>query len=103
VAATEFVKWATSEEAQTILAKAAIVPVRTDLLDKIYVPLDPRYKVLGDALTKGRTPYSVVENAVFNDNNGPWAKMINQGVFGGNAQAAQAQAQQAAQQVLDRG
>jgi multiple sugar transport system substrate-binding protein len=44
-----------------------------------------------------------VENAVFNDNNGAWSKMINQAVFGGSAQAAQAQAQQAAQQVLDRG
>lgn len=102
-AATEFVKWATTEEAQTILAKASIVPVRTDLMDKIYAPLDPRYKVLGDALLTGRTPYSVVENAIFNDNNGPWAKMINQAVFGGNVQSAQAQAQQAAQQILDRG
>src|SRR4051812_11068302 len=34
--AQEFVKWATGEQAQTILAKAGIVPVRTDLTDKIY-------------------------------------------------------------------
>ena len=52
--AYDFVKWATSEEAQTILAKNAIVPVRTDLIDKIYAPLDPRYKVLGDGMAMGR-------------------------------------------------
>src|SRR3954468_4619470 len=40
-AATEFVKWATDEEAQTVLAKQGIVPVRTDLIDKIFAPLDP--------------------------------------------------------------
>jgi len=102
-AAEEFVKWATSEEAQTILAKAGIVPVRTDLTDKIYAPLDPRYKVLGDEMAKGRTPYSVVENAIINDNNGPWAKMINQAVFTGDIKGAQAAAQKSAQSLLDQG
>jgi multiple sugar transport system substrate-binding protein len=102
-AAEEFVKWATSEQAQTILAKAGIVPVRTDLTDKIYAPLDPRYKVLGDEMAKGKTPYSVVENAIINDNNGPWAKMINQAVFGGDIKGAQAAGQKAAQSLLDQG
>jgi multiple sugar transport system substrate-binding protein len=100
-AAQEFVKWATSEEAQTILAKAGIVPVRTDLTDKIYAPLDPRYKLLGDEMAKGKTPYSVVENAIINDNNGPWAKMINQAVFSGDIKGAQAAGQKAAQSQLD--
>jgi multiple sugar transport system substrate-binding protein len=100
-AAQEFVKWATSEEAQTILAKAGIVPVRTDLTDKIYAPLDPRYKVLGDEMAKGKTPYSVVENAIINDANGPWAKMINQAVFTGDIKGAQAAGQKAAQSQLD--
>ena len=102
-AAQEFVKWATGEQAQTVLAKAGIVPVRTDLVDKIYAPLDPRYKVLGEAMAKGKTPYSVSENAIFNDNNGPWAKMINQAVFNGNIQKAQSTAQQAAQSLIDQG
>jgi multiple sugar transport system substrate-binding protein len=102
-AAREFVKWATDEEAQTILAKAGIVPVRTDLTDKIYAPLDPRYKVLGDQMAKGRTPYSVAENAIINDNNGPWAKMINQAVFGGDIKGAQTAGQKAAQSLLDEG
>lgn len=100
-AAEEFVKWATDEQAQTILAKAAIVPVRTDLVDKIYVSIDPRFKAFGDGMAKGRTPYSVVENAVFNDGNGPWAKMINQAVFGGDVKGAQAAGQKAAQGLLD--
>jgi multiple sugar transport system substrate-binding protein len=102
--AYDFVKWATSEQAQTILAKNAIVPVRTDLVDKIYAPLDPRYKVLGKAMATGQTPYSVVENGIINDNNGPWSKMINQAVFGtGEVGAAQAAAKTAAQQIIDKG
>ena len=102
--AYDFVKWATGEEAQTILAKNSIVPVRTDLVDKIYAPLDPRYKVLGDAMSTGQTPYSVVENAIINDNNGPWAAMINKAVFGtSDVKAAQATAQKAARQIIDKG
>ncbi|MEV6156911.1 sugar ABC transporter substrate-binding protein [Nonomuraea sp. NPDC052129] len=102
--AYDFVKWATSEEAQTILAKNAIVPIRTDLIDKIYAPLDPRYKVLGEAMSTGQTPYSVVENGIINDNNGPWAKMINEAVFGtGDIKAAQTAAKTAAQQIIDKG
>ena len=99
--AQEFVKWATGEQAQTVLADNGVVPVRTDLIDKIYVPLDPRYKVLGEAMEKGRTPYSTVENALFNDNNGPWAKMINRAVFDGDIAQAQEEGQQAAQSIID--
>src|SRR4051794_25519268 len=102
-AAQEFIKWATDETAQTVLAKEGIVPVRTDLITKIYAPLDPRYKLFGDMMAKGKTPYSVVENAIFNDNNGPWIKMINQAVFTGNIKQAQASGQQAAQSLIDQG
>jgi multiple sugar transport system substrate-binding protein len=102
-AAQEFVKWATDEAAQTVLAKEGIVPVRTDLIDKIYAPLDPRYKLFGEMMAKGKTPYSVVENAIFNDNNGPWIKMINQAVFTGDIKQAQASGQQAAQSLIDQG
>ena len=100
-AAEEFVKWATDEEAQTILAKASIVPVRTDLVDKIYVAQDPRFKALGEGMAKGKTPYSVVENAIINDANGPWATMINKAVFTGDVEGAQAAAQKAAQGLID--
>jgi multiple sugar transport system substrate-binding protein len=102
-AAQDFVKWATSEEAQTVLANKGLVPVRTDLVDKIYAPLDPTNKIFGQMMAKGKTPYSVVENAIFNDNNGPWIKMINQAVFTGDIKGAQANAQKAAQSLIDQG
>jgi multiple sugar transport system substrate-binding protein len=102
-AAQEFVKWATDEQAQTVLAKEGIVPVRVDLIDKIYAPLDPRYKTFGEMMAKGHTPYSVVENAIFNDNNGPWIKMINKAVFTGDIKGAQADGQKAAQSLIDQG
>ncbi|GGJ65871.1 ABC transporter substrate-binding protein [Streptomyces brasiliensis] len=102
--AYDFVKWATGKTAQTILAKNSIVPIRTDLIDKIYAPRDPRYKVLGDAMSTGQTPYSVVENGIINDNNGPWSTLINQGVFGTrDIKSLQATAQKAAQQIIDQG
>ncbi|MCW2811146.1 MAG: hypothetical protein JWP61_1604, partial [Friedmanniella sp.] len=80
--AQDFVKWATDEEAQTFLAKNGSVPVRTDLVGKIYDPQGEPYKVFGRLMGIGKTPYSTVENGVFNDNNGPWVKMIHDSVFG---------------------
>jgi len=79
------------------------VPVRTDLVPKIYAPQGPAYKVFGDLMGIGKTPYSVVENAVFNDNNGPWVKMINDSVFGPDLSAAQANGQKSAQALIDAG
>lgn len=100
-AAREFITWATGEEAQTLLAKTGSVPVRTDLVDEIYAPLDPRFGVIADAMADGRTPYSVVENEIFNDNNGPWVTMISEATFGGDIEAAQEKAQAAAQSIID--
>jgi multiple sugar transport system substrate-binding protein len=101
--AEDFVKWATDEEAQTFLAKNGSVPVRTDLVGKIYSPQGPAYKVFGELMGIGKTPYSVVENPIFNDNNGPWVKMINDAVFGPDLAAAQANGQKAAQSLIDGG
>jgi multiple sugar transport system substrate-binding protein len=100
--AREFVTWATGEQAQTVLAENNITPVRTDLIDKIYAPRDPRNKLFSQALDKGRTPYSTVENELFNDNNGPWVQMINRAVFDGDIAEAQKQGQEAAQEIIDR-
>ena len=101
--AEDFVKWATDEQAQAFLAKNGSVPVRTDLVDKIYSTQGEHYKVFGDLMGVGRTPYSVVENPIFNDNNGPWVKMINDAVFGGDIAAAQQAGQKAAQALIDAG
>ncbi|MCU1572218.1 MAG: hypothetical protein JWO93_300 [Micrococcaceae bacterium] len=103
-AAWDFVKWATDDEAQTILAKNSIVPVRTDLVESVYASADPRNALFSKALKTGKTPYSVVENQLFNDNNGPWATMINESVFGGvDIKAAQKKAQDASQQIIKTG
>lgn len=102
-AAWDFIAWATSEAGQKVLADNSITPVRTDLFDTLYYPKDPNNVVFGEALLKGHTPYSVVENAVINDNNGPWARLISEAVFGDDVEAAQAKAQTAAQEIVDRG
>jgi multiple sugar transport system substrate-binding protein len=101
--AADFVKWATDEEAQTFLAANGSVPVRTDLVPTIYAPQGEAHKLFGELMGIGKTPYSVVENAVFNDNNGPWVKMINDAVFGPDLAAAQAEGQRAAQALIDAG
>lgn len=97
--AWEFIQWATGEEAQTVLARKGIVPIRTDLYKSIYEPLNPKYKALAQAMLEGRTPYSTVYNALFNDNNGPWIKMIQDAVFRGDIQGAQRAAQQRAMAI----
>jgi multiple sugar transport system substrate-binding protein len=99
--AWEFVEWATGEEAQTILAEQSVVPIRTDMLDDVYVPQDPRYEVFADALRVGKVPFSPVENELFNDNNGVWVSLISRAVFGGDVEQAQADAQTEAQRILD--
>jgi multiple sugar transport system substrate-binding protein len=101
--AWEFLQWATDRDAQQVLADNAILPIRMDLLDEIYVPRDPRFQVFADALEVGYTPYSVVENELFNDNNGVWAGLIQDAVFGsGSVEDAQAAAQEDAQKILDK-
>ena len=99
--AQDFVKWATDEEAQTFLAKNGSVPVRTDLVPKIYATQGARYKVFGQLMGIGKTPYSTVENAVFNDNNGPWVKMINDAVFGPDVARRRPAGQKSAQALID--
>ncbi len=101
--AWEFLRWATDRDAQQVLADNAILPVRMDLLDEIYVPRDPRFAVFADALAVGHTPYSIVENELFNDNNGVWAGLIQDTVFGqGDLADAQRAAQEDAQAILDK-
>jgi multiple sugar transport system substrate-binding protein len=101
--AWEFLRWATDRDAQQVLADNAILPIRMDLLDEIYVPRDPRFSVFADALGVGHVPYSIVENELFNDNNGVWAGLIQDAVFGpGSVADAQAAAQRDAQAILDK-
>jgi len=100
--AVDFVKWATDTQAQTWLAKNGSAPIRKDLLDSVYATQGQPYAMVAKGLEMGQVPFSVVENAIFNDNNGPWVKMIHDSVFTGNIQAAQAIAQSAAQKLIDQ-
>lgn len=100
--AWEFLEWASSDQGQQVLVDRGQMPIRMDLIDEIYTPLDPRNAVFADALATGNVPYSVVENELFNDSNGVWATLIQEAVFGsGTVADAQAKAQTAAQELID--
>lgn len=100
--AWEFLKWATSEDGQKVVAENGVIPIRLDLLDSLYIPEDPRYQVFADALAVGKVPYSVIENELFNDSNGIWSTMLQEAIFGsGSVADAQDRAQKAAQALLD--
>ena len=102
-AAWKFVQWAT-DAAQKEVAATGVVPVRSDIAASDYVTQDPRFVLLADMMTKGNCPYSVVENALFNDSNGPWSQMIQKAVFGkGDIKATQAQYQKIADEIVTRG
>jgi multiple sugar transport system substrate-binding protein len=102
-AAFTFVQWATDRAAQTAMAKLGVMPVRLDLAPSIYVPLNPAYSIFVNALQQGHTVDSTVENALINDNNGPWATMIHDAIFNGNIKAAQDAAQAKAQTIVAAG
>ena len=98
-----FVQWATDQTAQQAMAKLGVMPVRLDLAPTIYTPLNPAYSVFVQALQQGHTVDSVVENALINDNNGPWAQMIHDAIFNGNVKATQDAAQAKAQAIVAAG
>jgi multiple sugar transport system substrate-binding protein len=98
-----FVQWATDMTAQQAMAKLGVMPVRLDLAPTIYTPLNPAYSVFVQALQQGHTVDSVVENALINDNNGPWATMIHDAIFNGNIKATQDTAQAKATAIVAAG
>jgi multiple sugar transport system substrate-binding protein len=102
-AAWTFVQWATDATAQQTMAKLGVMPVRLDLASSIYVPLNPAYSIFVQALQQGHTVDSTVENALINDNNGPWATMIHDAIFNGSIKAAQDAAQSKAQAIVAAG
>jgi multiple sugar transport system substrate-binding protein len=102
-AAWTFVQWATDESAQQTMARLGVMPVRMDLAARIYEPLNPVYPIFVQALQQGHTVDSTVENALINDNNGPWATMVHDAIFNGNVKAAQDSAQAKAQAIVAAG
>jgi multiple sugar transport system substrate-binding protein len=102
-AAWTFVQWATDRTAQETMAKLGVMPVRVDLAPTIYTPQNPAYSIFIQALQQGHTVDSTVENALINDNNGPWATMIHDAIFNGNIKATQDTAQTKAQAIVAAG
>ena len=95
----EVLKWFTSE-GQQLLAKSGVLPIRSDVAQADYVPLDPRNQVFVDALKYGHIPKSPKVNAVFFDNSSPFAGLVQAGIFGsGSIDAALSTAQAGADKV----
>jgi multiple sugar transport system substrate-binding protein len=103
-AAESFMTWITSDGQKLIADKGDAVPVRSDIAASDYVPKNPAiYTLLAAQLQTGKTPYSPVENALFNDGQGPWIQMIQKAVFGGDIAGAQTAAQTAAAAIVAKG
>jgi multiple sugar transport system substrate-binding protein len=99
--AWEFLAFVTSDEAQKALADAGYTPTRTDILDSYYAAKGDAYRALADATINGEVPYTLAFNSVFSDPNGPMTALMQDGVFGTDVAKAIADAQAAAQKVID--
>jgi len=99
--AEDFLKWYLSDQTQVeVLAKNNNIPVRTDLISNQYSQQDPRYITVSQTEAKGKTPYSVHYNELFNDPSGPWGAMLQQAIFSGQIDQAINTAQQRFTQIL---
>lgn len=99
--AFDFINWCLSDNTQVeLFAKNGSIPVRTDLANNKYSQLDQRYILVAHQMSIGKTVYSVHENQLINDNNGPWATMIQKAVFSGDIDGAMNAAQQQFTQIL---
>lgn len=99
--AESFISWCLSTNTQLKwFAEQGHIPVRTDLAANAYSTRDPRYLIANTALQRGRDPYTIHYNALFNDPNGPWGALVHQAVFAGQIDQAIAAAQQRFTQIL---
>ncbi len=87
--AWRFIEWTMSEEPQIeIYAKNGQIPVRLALVDNKYFEGDERQATAASALAVGHTPYTVVYNDLFNDDNGPWLEMLQVAILDGDIDGA---------------
>ena len=99
--AFEFIQWLLTDQVQLEqYAKNSQLPVRTDLAENKYFAEDPRLTTAAEAMASGQTPYSVVYNALLNDNNGPWLQMLQSAIFDGDVESATETAQGRAEQIM---
>jgi multiple sugar transport system substrate-binding protein len=103
-AAWQFVKWATSAPVQKkYFGDRGVIPVRRDVAERSYATRGRPFRVLTDALFKGRVVYSVQENALINDSTGPWSTMLGRAWFGGQIGPAVREGQTVMANILSRG
>lgn len=99
--AEDFIRWYLSDQTQiNVVARDNSLPVRTDLISNTYSQQDPRYITISKAEARGKTPYSVRYNELFNDPSGPWLAMLEQAIFSGQVDSAISTAQQRFNQIL---
>ncbi len=99
--AFDFINWCLATPQQlTYFAKVGTVPVRTDLASNQYSKADPRFVTAATAMAHGHTIYSVHDNQLFNDQNGPWNTMLQKAFFTGQIDQAVATGQQQFTQIL---
>ena len=101
-AAFKFIAYALSQKVQeTFYLPHGSLPVRNDIPKSVYEKIDPRYYVGAQAMAKGKTPYSVDYNALFNDLNGPWIQMLQEAIFNGNVASAMQTGQKQFESILN--
>lgn len=101
-AAEGVLKWATSVPAQQDIAKLGVVPTRISVAENYYPKLDPRYKVLAEAMAHGQAPYSTHFEQLMNTPSSPWEALIENGIFGPDLQSALAKAQQQFSSIISQ-
>ncbi len=101
-AAGQVLRWATSTAAQDDIAKLGVVPTRVSIAENYYPKLDPRYKVLAEAMAKGSAPWTPAFEQLMNTTTSPWQALIDTAIFGGQVKAGLQEAQTAFTKILDQ-
>jgi multiple sugar transport system substrate-binding protein len=97
--AWEALAWLT-DGGQKELAKAGVLPTRSDIAATDYAAADPRLAVFADALAVGHTPNVEQVAPLFYDPNGPWGAVVYDGIFNGNFDDAMKTGQKAMEDLL---
>lgn len=102
-AAWDFIKFNLGIKAQDILASKAILPVRSDVLTPTFKKEYPFLSVALGVLPQGKAPYLINYDALFNDANGPFLAMMEDGIFKGQVEQAVQQGQSGFTKIISQG
>ncbi|XVV15897.1 ABC transporter substrate-binding protein [Actinoplanes sp. CA-131856] len=80
--AVNFMKFLLSDEVQVeVYAKALNLTTRSDMVDNKYFQAEPLVQDVAEALTVGRTPYTLTFFEQINSPQGPWLKMLQRAYY----------------------